>query len=529
MTQHVGHVGSNVPYQSQASGERRNLLRIVEGLLEEESDEEGLEEDGEHVPHPERLSEGSGGWRPGEGARKAAYLYTAVYASNAFNELLALDPSSAYSAAIALPNIARSAGWTETFTARSIYMMVLALISFLVQISLLEFTYFASEKLLDVNGHPYLCTYGADCDTEQPGCDPRRGPFGVILQRDMSNLETDPTIAAIRNAIYFAFSRLGYPQLGDQLGPVDVGVESPECQALCILVLLISLVSKLRAIWIMACFLWLSPTTSQRRENCPEVGLSDTELDCWIEPLDASAARVRAASASSLQSMVDLVVFRMSGMPWKWKLWAWFLVFLRAVVVVGVASRGSMLLMSTGGVIDMIQNTLALNFIADLDELMLASVGGSMARDIMERLRPFCDPTDYASQSARDGDESELEDVIAKHCQCERQWTCRGLLATIAVAATPFAVVVAGVMLVYFMNLMHGCELVRYPGQGLWPWTQTYFGTGNLFAGAFWMGDWISRNRTGLEGQTTCAPYSPEWGRDAAIGCNLPQDWTVPA
>lgn len=104
---------------------------------------------------------------------------------------------------------------------------------------------------------------------------------------------------------------------------------------------------------------------------------------CPSMPLPEIATPVDVASFPSLQ----VVKFRVCGMPRYWKIINFFVVFLpKFALWYFVVWEGFNLLMETSGILDLVLGCLAMCFIMSIDEMILASLSSRAARYIMSSL-----------------------------------------------------------------------------------------------------------------------------------------------
>merc|ERR1719362_410301 len=99
-----------------------------------------------------------------------------------FKGELTIETDSVYGAVLAMPQIARSMDWNQTFVALTFRSFLLLGINYLFQISALVFLTEESQVMDVLGGKMHLCDYGRqleDCDPTNPqhGC---IGPGGTI-------------------------------------------------------------------------------------------------------------------------------------------------------------------------------------------------------------------------------------------------------------------------------------------------------------------------------------------------------------
>lgn len=460
------------------------------------------------------------GHLPQSTAIRASILYLTAYEAEQRHEhkVYALAEDSIYSAALVLPQVARSSRWCLNFTSSAAGVALVAVLTLLLQVFMVNCLHRATIALAHTEGKPNMCTYG----TEYLRPEPPRGPLGVQFAPNINNLETSYHGAVRTNILWLALNRLGQQELADLIGPVDYGIESPTCRLVCMGIFCVAVISSFRDSISAMKFLYHSPTT--RSWGTAAKLASGPPQDEWVGwaiskqgPKAVETLISKCSPAHGDAKLLDAVEFKMSGMPWCWKfLWSWPMITGQFLIIFVIGYMGSRLLLSTGGILDLVLNSTALTFALELDRATLKAFGRCMAQDIMQRVKPFEKPSGRLLQHLKTHKEAIFEynrSMLGKKL-C---WQCCKISATPMLVLTYYGVYL-------FMN----CELVALPltGDFIWPWTSRYFNDSSCLGGFdFWMGRWVSRDIGTSTGEVTCAPYRPD--RPSASGCGMPADWSA--
>jgi len=485
--------------------------------------------------------------------KRGVLLYQAQFAATrASSKVFALQEDSIFSASLAVPMIARSTGYARSFTVTAIKLMCLTLLCIMIQAIVLEKLYrTAMRKMPKLDGQPGMCTYGQD-----PGsADKAYGPSGVLYDPLEANVEYDFDMYIIRNTLAemllhepFKSKNLTNPRIG----PVEYGLESASCRLVCIAVFALGIFQHYQYIAAVVGFLWNSPTTFKPWD----LGDRDTEAETerWIEcqedklliredKVTKAIRKAEAAVSNVANKMSNAEVyqpsrtgeeveaaetieemehtsFKMNGMPWSFKfLWAWPLTMcIRAPLIVAVAYFGLVFLMSTGSIVDLLLNSLALNFLLEVDVLVFTAFGTGMSKDILARMEPFV--------LEKDAIPGETKANYISMQGTELEYSTFGLLRKIFQGVFPMLaliVVAYGIHFIYFVN---NCTMVRPPFSADAFWRTHYFhGQWCAWIFEFIFGAWVSEPRTDYEGGVTCMPYNATTLVAPDGSCGLPSPW----
>lgn len=265
-----------------------------------------------------------------------------------------VEKASVYGSALAMPQLARSAGWPLNLILLSMRSYLFLVINILLQ-GVFLFMIDKSEEVMDkFAGQMKLCDFGADVRDcpDGPGC---TGPGGTQYSPSrMYGFSHWVTRNFVRDSLTAIF-----PEKQDQIyalvDPGEFGQESRACRILCCFLFMTSLMSELSTTMEMARMLHRIPTTSSS----------------WVV-YDHTTREPR---------------LRIEGMPCFWKFINWIFVFTPKLILWRLTVSAAMnFLLDTAGITEVIINTVALNFILSIDELLFESLTAPETRCLMEGL-----------------------------------------------------------------------------------------------------------------------------------------------
>jgi len=305
-----------------------------------------------------------------------------------------IEKESIYGAALAIPQIARSARWPKSMFCETLRTYVFLLLNYFLQIM---FVYFISDSLTSMNpwgGQMQLCDFAshlAQCPTS-PDC---VGPGGAIIQDPGALYPYD--IWATRQFIKARLMAMFPDKDLDSFDTGEYGVESYYCRFLCIFVFVVTVADEFQNIRSLLKLLMKLPS---------QEGL-------WVQFDQASSEQ----SGKDFQSQLECVRFFVNGMPLRWKFFnAIFLLLPKIFLWRMLTMAGVHLLMETAAIVDLILNTTALCFVSETDELIMDRLVTRSTRKIMTRLR------DYELFEDWRNEENEDEAYLARHEENEMTW-----------------------------------------------------------------------------------------------------------
>ncbi|CAE7711400.1 NITA [Symbiodinium sp. CCMP2592] len=269
-----------------------------------------------------------------------------------------VDATSVYGAALALPQLARSAGWTISYTGLALRGLLFMIMNNLLQGFLLYMiskeeriiNKFGSQMFLcDFAAHHQNCPHGSNCV----------GPGGtVITPSRLYDFDLWSTRTFVRDSFKLLFPEKEQ-EIMDKIDPGEYGVESYYLRTVCCFLFVLGLWHDLAGSWDMLDLLWCVPADSERW-IVPTAGQKPQE-----EEIGVSQAYTDAALHEMIE--LDFVQFRVAGMPLHWKLFNLFCLLCPKIYLwLLTVDIGIVFLMETSEIEDMIINCVALGFILQI-------------------------------------------------------------------------------------------------------------------------------------------------------------------
>jgi len=310
-------------------------------------------------------------------------------------EALSLESSSAWGSSIALPQIARSMNYDTTFTLLAMRTLLTLYVTVSMQMLLLVYIGESTQIMAPLGGQMHLCDFGGALD-DCPGGDHCMGPGGTNFTKDRIYGFTQWTIQNfVRNA-FLAINPKDHDFIAKKIDPGEYGIESMGCRFLCIALFVMSVIEELQLCWNLARLIYSLP--------------SDTELN-WVQfsrrgPSKASMAQTDAQepladeSPSTTTGKSPHYRYRIAGMPIGWKVFnACFMLAPKCVIMHYVLREGTVMLMDTAAIMDMILGAMSMSFLLNVDETIYVIFASTPAKHIMGKLKPF----NQNSQDKSDG------------------------------------------------------------------------------------------------------------------------------
>eukprot|EP00441_Pelagodinium_beii_P041220 CAMPEP_0197637248 /NCGR_PEP_ID=MMETSP1338-20131121/12532_1 /TAXON_ID=43686 ORGANISM="Pelagodinium beii, Strain RCC1491" /NCGR_SAMPLE_ID=MMETSP1338 /ASSEMBLY_ACC=CAM_ASM_000754 /LENGTH=353 /DNA_ID=CAMNT_0043209645 /DNA_START=86 /DNA_END=1147 /DNA_ORIENTATION=+ len=235
--------------------------------------------------------------------------------------------------------------------------------------------FIAKEELVwnSFGGQMYLCDFGRDSGQcpDVPDC---MGPGGTAL--------SPPRIYswdlwAMRTYVRDSLKVL-FPDRADDINkfadPGEYGLESYYCRLLC-------------------CFLFTVTVMSDLMGSINMVKVfidTPNKAECWVDYEEPTWADKEHAKAIHGWTELDLVTVRVAGMPLAWKIFNVIVVLLPKMFLWKItAEAGTLFLMETSGIADIIVNSVALSFILQIDELLCNELMSDTTRNMLEKLEEY--------------------------------------------------------------------------------------------------------------------------------------------
>lgn len=294
-------------------------------------------------------------------------------------ELIRIEADSVYGAALALPQIARSAEWSMAYTSKAVRGLLFLLTNIFLQ-GFLLYMLSKEERAIDkFGGQMYLCNFGAHLSNcpDAPNC---IGPGGTrYTPSRLFNWDLWTTRVFIRDSL-----KLIFPERADEIqakvDPGEYGLESYYLRMSCCFLFVLGLWNDLAGSWDIALLLWRVPTRAEdwiQHEN--------------VKATDDGGKKACVDTTGSTDESFDLgfVNFRVCGMPFHWKVISFFIVLVPKVYLwLLTVDIGIVFLMETSTIESMIINCVALGFILSIDELTM-SILSPQSREILNVIEPY--------------------------------------------------------------------------------------------------------------------------------------------
>eukprot|EP00931_Biecheleriopsis_adriatica_P066019 TRINITY_DN40443_c0_g1_i1.p1 TRINITY_DN40443_c0_g1~~TRINITY_DN40443_c0_g1_i1.p1 ORF type:complete len:438 (-),score=69.91 TRINITY_DN40443_c0_g1_i1:197-1510(-) len=304
-----------------------------------------------------------------------------------------IQDGSVYGAALVMPQLARTSGWSLHYTVFAMKSYLFLATNIFMQGYML-FMLSKEERVVNkFGGQMHLCNFGAhvaDCP-EAPNC---AGPGGTIYAPSrMYNWELWAGRKYLKECLLALFPEL-ILDIEDKVDPGEYGLESYALRLICC--------------WIFLIGIW--PDFLNSIELFDVLWVTPNRADPWI-----IYDRKGAAKAAEDADPLDFIRFRVAGTPVYWKIINLLVVIIpKFYLWLLTVDAGIVFLMETAGIEDMVENTVALAFILNLDEAMYQSLNSDASRQMLASLEPF-------SKIEPGWHRVSEEDMFEKH-QKNRDW-----------------------------------------------------------------------------------------------------------
>ncbi|CAK9046713.1 unnamed protein product [Durusdinium trenchii] len=283
-----------------------------------------------------------------------------------------IEPNSVYGAAVLMPQLARTAHWHRSFIPHVWNSFFYLFVCMFVHATMLIYV---SKELHVMNlfaGQPYLCDFGADLpactlDEQSERC---VGPFGTpVTAPRLYSWSQWASRSFVRDSMAAIF-----PEQEEEIrkvaDPGEYGVESYYCRLLCCFVFVISITQELDNIIKMMRLLYNIPNEDQ-----PWFILGEEDED---------------DSDENMEKWLNEVEMKVAGMSRSWKMLNVFMVLIpKSLLWIMTASTGINFLMETGGIDDIIVNSVALGFLLQLDEIITDAMLSDEVNHLLDECKEF--------------------------------------------------------------------------------------------------------------------------------------------
>ncbi|CAE8617947.1 unnamed protein product [Polarella glacialis] len=370
---------------------------------------------------------------------------------------LRLETDSVYGSAVAMPQVARSTGWSKTYTVLAIKSWILLVTNIALQLILLSMLGEELEVWNGFSGKMSLCDFGKELENcpHSANC---MGPGGTTYTpARLYSFDIWTTRTYVRDSLVSMFPDKK-DEIMSQVDPGEYGMENFYCRWVCCFLFMMSTVRDAARSFEMLQLLWVIPN----------------EEGAWIK-FDESAAK---KDADGHVDWLKGVRFQIAGMSRLWKFISFATVFCPKMLLWWCCvSAGFRFLMETSAILDLIMNSMALGFILSIDEMMVENMGTMPIRYIMGNLES------YEVFTGQDLHDTETEEEALERFHRDELKT--GIMADLALAVNliPPRLLVSIVMTVGLTCLYYWQHCVHLP-DGSWVSKDMYLPTDSKFR--FW-------------------------------------------
>mmetsp|Transcript_34678 Transcript_34678/g.103029 ORF Transcript_34678/g.103029 Transcript_34678/m.103029 type:complete len:459 (-) Transcript_34678:30-1406(-) len=281
-----------------------------------------------------------------------------------------VEKTSVYGAAIAIPQIARSVGWSTTMTGLAIRAYVFLLFNYFLQLFLLSVLNEELHLFNPLSGRMHLCDFGAHISNCPGGLNCRGPTGGNYSYPTLYTFSAWSVRVFTRDALVELFPDR-VDEIYKRIVPGEFGVEDYYCRVACCLIFMMAVYGDLKgtlSLW------WLL-------QHVP------TRADPWITYEVPQFTTKEMAKKVKGWTELDLVKFKVAGMPLHWKVFNFFLIFLpKAFIWWTLVTSGFHFLMETADIIDCIVNCMALTFVLEIDETVFERLASVASKHMMYNL-----------------------------------------------------------------------------------------------------------------------------------------------
>eukprot|EP00931_Biecheleriopsis_adriatica_P116251 TRINITY_DN9191_c0_g2_i1.p1 TRINITY_DN9191_c0_g2~~TRINITY_DN9191_c0_g2_i1.p1 ORF type:complete len:518 (-),score=88.41 TRINITY_DN9191_c0_g2_i1:45-1562(-) len=342
-----------------------------------------------------------------------------------FTGSLHVEKGSVYGAAIAIPQIARCAGWGGSYLALVFRTYLFLALNIAIQLYLLTVIGEENHVMANFAGQMHLCDFGAkmeDCP-DGPNC---KGPRGTTYT-PARLYDFDPWSTRV-----FAHESLKslFPDREEEIDriadPGEYGMENWYCRLCCLFIFTTAVWNDLRTTMSLCMLLITSPEQEEK--------WIVYELPEWHEDKDY-------AKSVHGWTELDLCQFKVGSMPRSWKfINAASVAAPKCLIWICLVSSGFHFLMETATITNLIINTLALTFVLNLDELIFEAFSTEAVQHMMRRLqdRQLFDHTQEETETDDDVLQRFTQNEIGSRMKAFSQWCLPRRLIIVLLMATLF-------------------------------------------------------------------------------------------
>lgn len=315
--------------------------------------------------------------------------------------------NSVYQAAIVLPQIARSSGWSATFTSLAIRSYFFLMINCVLQMFLLAKVGQEMVLIFPLKGLMHLCNFARDVGScadwpDTPDC---AGPGGTPFHDPgrLYDFRTWQNRRFWRDSLLKLFPGMA-TEIRTNVDPGEYGLEDPWCRIICAFVFTMMLMDDIRDTFGIARLLFNLPTEAGTWISYSVPSEEFPGKQSWANTLayHGGASFKEYVKMSRGLSELDFVSFQVAGMPMLWKAVNVIVVLVpKFAIWASLSWNGTQYLMETAGIMDVVIGTLALSFITQIDEMVFSRLTTLATQHIMSRVS-MGDFVDHGDEEVED-------------------------------------------------------------------------------------------------------------------------------
>lgn len=302
-----------------------------------------------------------------------------------------IEAGSIYGAAVALPQIARSAGWPGTLIALVIRVYFLTLINFLLQGFLLSMVGEEQLVMYPFAGQMHLCNFGSTIKS-CPDASDCTGPDGTTYSPPrLYSYDIWSTRKFVQDSMKAVWPDKA-DEIDKEIDPGEYGVENYYCRMACVFIFMLAVGDDLAGTIMLARTLLNVPT----------------QAEAWVAYEPPTWAKKEEVKLIKDLGELDMVKFKVAGIPLYWKVINFVFIMLpKTLLWYALVKSGVHYLMETAGIVDVIVNAMALTFVLEVDELVFNRFTTGLTKHIMSNIEDL--PNFETSEEEQQTEEEALE------------------------------------------------------------------------------------------------------------------------
>lgn len=282
-----------------------------------------------------------------------------------------IQTDSVYGQMIAMPQVARSAGWSKELVSLTIKTMICYAVNCFIVVFLLVMIQKEERVWDNFAGQMHLCDFGAFIERcpEGPSCD---GPGGTKYRpAELYSWTAWTERMFVKDSLLAVFPDRS-SEISELVDPGEYGLEDYWCRLTACFVFMLVIMDEFLQMARSAALLYHLPSKAE-----PWITYEGPlPTDISTEPPEISDFKLKIAGMSRAWKFVNCLFVLL---PWG--------MILKLTIQSGIA-----FLMDTAGIEDVIVNCVALAFILTIDETVFAHLSDRAGKAIMEDLEHFDPP-----------------------------------------------------------------------------------------------------------------------------------------